>query len=164
MNYKLTTISGIRTCNPRYTKTGTIKSICFPEERFNSFYIQIHFDEGFMQGFGGIAYEDINQRDECLSSICNLFGVTIYEELIGKKVIVAFNEGYFNSIPRAIAPIESSQYFILDAWREDRGYPRYDTIKRKRESILSSIESLKEAILREKSRLDKLTKSFDEIY
>jgi hypothetical protein len=160
----MTKLIGIRKCDPRFIESGKIGDLALYESRFTTFYIQVNYDKGSTQGFGGICFESKKQRQECLDCIYSALNVDSKSQIKNLKVEVIFNESGWGSTPVGIRLPAAKTAFIFDAWREDIGYPRYNTLKLAKESIQLRINQSLRRVEEEKIKLSRLEENFDEVY
>lgn len=156
---------GIRKCNPRYTEPGVIDSdVSYSDERGLLFFISIKYDSGSHQGFGGILFSSKKEMENAVHNILEVLNLDKPSDLKGTRVECIFNLGTYNELIKGIRLPKSKEAFIWDAWREDNGYPRYDTVKSKTKSIMDNISFFERRIKEEEIKLTNLKKTFDEIY
>jgi hypothetical protein len=106
---------------------GTITSVEIGERetRFDTyltFWINIAYDSGRGQSFGGCAFPLENERyhsDKLEEAICSRFGVKRFQDLKGRRCVALVGEDYYIV---GIRPESEGQAFILkDWWRENIG-------------------------------------------
>ena len=158
---------GIRKCKPKYQEKGSIDDAryCDADRGLISLNITIHHAKGGHQGFGGISFKDKDERDKFLRSLYWLFDCSSLAGLVNKKCISIYNQESYNEYIVGIGNTEKLGLFlILDAWREDIGYPRYNTIAYKKQQLQADVRQRMETVARLNNEIDSLNSKFDEIY
>jgi len=122
-------------------------------------WVQIEYDEGGSQGFGGIILSP-EQAKDYVKELCKTFNVKSIKKLKGKRAYALRSFDEFDGTIEGLVSIETGKAFLINVWRK-KHYPETKSVlEQKKEIIKARIESAKRNIFSWEEDLNRLDRSY----
>lgn len=119
-------------------EAGTIVSAAVDTSHIETVWVQVDYDKGGSQGFGGLALQDQRIMASYVAALCDTFGVHALGDLKGLRChALKCWEGHQETIEGLEAP--DGRRFTITGWRRKQGLDFPSPLEQRRESLRRDI-------------------------
>jgi hypothetical protein len=101
---------------------GIITSASVDTDQFTSVWVQVEYDQGGSQGFGGLALNEEALREDYIHDLLDTFDKPRLAELVGQRVWVLRRRPDWQARIEGLTSVATSRRFTHTDWQRKHGF------------------------------------------